>query len=95
MSLFSFFLGIQFDSSVPQTKMVSAVEPAPANDERMQGTLSHTCPLTGSSWSRREELYTVCCDLYWSTVVIVDVSYAWFCCFCFQVLKLIIRNRQK
>ena len=43
MSLFSFFLGIQFDSSVPQTKMVSAVEPAPANDERMQGTLSHTC----------------------------------------------------
>ena len=34
--LFLFFLGIQFDSTVPQTKMVS-------NDESMQGTLSHTC----------------------------------------------------
>ncbi|RLN11323.1 chromatin structure-remodeling complex protein SYD-like isoform X2 [Panicum miliaceum] len=30
--------GSDFDSSVPQTKLVSAVEPAPANDEHMQGT---------------------------------------------------------
>ncbi|PAN25126.1 hypothetical protein PAHAL_4G277400 [Panicum hallii] len=30
--------GSDFDSSVPQTKLVSAVEPAPSNDEHMQGT---------------------------------------------------------
>ena len=34
----SFFLGSDFDSSVPQMKLVSAVESAPAIDEHMQGT---------------------------------------------------------
>ena len=38
----SFFLGSDFDSSVPQTKLVSAVEPAPAIAEHMQGTPSNT-----------------------------------------------------
>lgn len=94
MSLFSFFLGIQFDSPVPQMKMVSAVEPAPTNDGRMQGTLSHTRAYSQAVLGLDENC-TVSYGLYWSTIVIVDVSYAWFCCFCFQVLKLIVRNRQK
>ena len=38
----SFFLGSDFDSSVPQMKLVSAVESAPAIDEHMQGTPSNT-----------------------------------------------------
>jgi len=38
----SFFLGSDFDSSVPQMELVSAVESAPAIDEHMQGTPSHT-----------------------------------------------------